>query len=242
VVSFIPVDHIEPPMFATNTAGTKVWTASTLPFGGVRTTTGTPITARFPGEWFQSKSGLHQNWMRDDDPTTGRYLQADPLGLVDGASVYGYAHQSPMMLTDPRGEDTYGRDGPMSFPVPIWPGSLSPRDYSRAWEELLDLSGRYNPVDLLLQSIVEACTACPACSPYNAGTIGYRWDNHATNAPGVGSDHLNLYIVNQNPTTCKCFWNANDPYHVNPPPNPSWVFLPSTGRYGSRTSFPPLSP
>ena len=56
-------------------------------FGGVHTSTGTLPTARFPGQWFQSESGLHQNWMRDYDPTTGKYLQADPLGLVDGASV-----------------------------------------------------------------------------------------------------------------------------------------------------------
>jgi hypothetical protein len=42
--------------------------------------------------------------MRDYDPTTGRYIQADPLGLVDGASVYGYAIQSPMRWTDPTGE------------------------------------------------------------------------------------------------------------------------------------------
>jgi hypothetical protein len=48
--------------------------------------------------------GLHQNWMRDYDPTTGRYLQADPLGLVDGASVYGYAGQNPGRYVDPRGE------------------------------------------------------------------------------------------------------------------------------------------
>ena len=74
------------------------------PFGGVRTTTGTPITARFPGQWFQSESGLHQNWMRDYDPTTGRYLQADPLGLVDGASIYGYVKQNPGRWTDPTGE------------------------------------------------------------------------------------------------------------------------------------------
>ncbi len=42
--------------------------------------------------------------MRDYDPTTGRYLQPDPLGLIDGASVYGYAGQSPMMNMDPTGE------------------------------------------------------------------------------------------------------------------------------------------
>ena len=51
VVSLIRADHIGRPVFATNTAGSKVWTASTLPFGGVRTTTGTPPTARFPGQW-----------------------------------------------------------------------------------------------------------------------------------------------------------------------------------------------
>jgi RHS repeat-associated protein len=45
--------------------------------------------ARFPGQWFQTESGLHQIWMRDYDPTTERYLEPDPLGLVDGASVYG---------------------------------------------------------------------------------------------------------------------------------------------------------
>ena len=42
--------------------------------------------------------------MRDYDPTTGRYIQADPLGLVDGASVYGYARQNPGRYVDPRGE------------------------------------------------------------------------------------------------------------------------------------------
>jgi len=81
-----------------------VWTASYLPFGGVHVTSGAPVEARFPGQWFQAESGLHQNWMRDYDPTTGRYLEPDPLGLVDGASVYGYARQNPMRWTDPRGE------------------------------------------------------------------------------------------------------------------------------------------
>lgn len=42
--------------------------------------------------------------MRDYDPTTGRYMQADPLGLVDGASVYGYARQNPGRYIDPTGE------------------------------------------------------------------------------------------------------------------------------------------
>ena len=72
---------------------------------------------RFPGQWFQSESGLHQNWMRDYDPTTGRYLEADPLGLVDGASVYGYVKGNPGRWVDRRGQETAGTfSGPMSEP------------------------------------------------------------------------------------------------------------------------------
>ena len=48
VINFIRADHISRPVFGTNTGGTKVWTAAYLPFGGVRTTTGTPINLRFP--------------------------------------------------------------------------------------------------------------------------------------------------------------------------------------------------
>ena len=95
--------------------------ASYLPFGGidqVSVDTGAlGQDLRFPGQWFQAgepdrkslrrsdfpANGLHQNGMRDYDPTTGRYLEADPLGLVDGPSVYGYARQSPVRWTDRTG-------------------------------------------------------------------------------------------------------------------------------------------
>jgi len=101
---YVRVDHIGRPVFATDGTGAKVWEASYLPFGEVLASTSTPMELRFPGQWFQAESGLHQNWMRDYDPTTGRYMQADPLGLVDGASIYGYARQNPGRYTDPTGE------------------------------------------------------------------------------------------------------------------------------------------
>ncbi|WP_421700994.1 RHS repeat-associated core domain-containing protein [Aliiroseovarius sp.] len=103
-IYLVRTDHIGRPVFATDVNGVKVWEATYLPFGGVYTSTGANSELRFPGQWFQSESGLHQNWMRDYDPTTGRYLQADPLGLVAGASVYGYALQNPMYWTDPTGQ------------------------------------------------------------------------------------------------------------------------------------------
>ena len=105
-IYFVRTDHIGRPVFATDDLGAVVWEASYLPFGGVQTSTGANTNLRFPGQWFQSETALHQNWMRDYDPTTGRYIQADPLGLVDGASVYGYALQNPGKYYDPQGEQT----------------------------------------------------------------------------------------------------------------------------------------
>ena len=61
--------------------------------------------------------------MRDYDPTTGRYIQADPLGLVDGASVFGYALQSPARYIDPRGE---------AIPAAVGAAAWGYRAY-RAW-------------------------------------------------------------------------------------------------------------
>ena len=105
---YVRSDHIGRPSFATDGTGAVVWDASYKPFGEVDTSTGAPINLRYPGQWFSAESDLNQNWMRDYDPTTGRYIQADPLGLVDGASVYGYALQSPNRYTDPTGEIACG--------------------------------------------------------------------------------------------------------------------------------------
>src|SRR5690606_3280088 len=104
---FVRTDHIGRPSFATDATGSVVWSLAYLPFGEVRVSTGSPIDARFPGQWYQAESGLYQNWMRDYDPSTGRYLQPDPRGLVDGPSVYGYALQNPGRWVDPTGEQQF---------------------------------------------------------------------------------------------------------------------------------------
>ena len=95
--------------------GAVVWQQSYDPFG--RVVAGRGSDARFAGQWFASENGLHQNWMRDYDATLGRYIQADPLGLVDGASVYGYALGNPARWSDPRGESVYPQTMP-KLPTP----------------------------------------------------------------------------------------------------------------------------
>jgi len=80
---YIRTDHIGRPVFATDDTGTKVWEVSYLPFGGVHVESGDAVDLRFPGQWFQAESGLHQNWMRDYDPTTGRYFRGGRLLWTD---------------------------------------------------------------------------------------------------------------------------------------------------------------
>jgi RHS repeat-associated protein len=58
---------------------------------------------RFPGQRFDSASGLSYNYFRDYDSEVGRYVQSDPLGLIGGLSTYAYANQGPLKFVDPFG-------------------------------------------------------------------------------------------------------------------------------------------
>ena len=98
---FVHVDHLHRPSAMTDAAKASVWSAEWLPWGAPHAVTGSAaLTARFPGQWFQLEAGLHYNWHRHYDPTLGRYTQPDPLGFVDGPSVYVYARASPTARVD----------------------------------------------------------------------------------------------------------------------------------------------
>jgi RHS repeat-associated protein len=100
----VSVDHLNRPVLMTNATKVAMWTAVWQPWGGAHSVTGTAtLDTRFPGQWYQSETGLHYNWHRSYDPTMGRYTQPDPLGFVDGPSVYGYAGGRPQSAVDPAG-------------------------------------------------------------------------------------------------------------------------------------------
>lgn len=58
-------------------------------------TTGNPV----------EKSPLLYNINRDYDPSIGRYVQSDPIGLMGGMNLYAYVGNNPLRWVDPLGLD-----------------------------------------------------------------------------------------------------------------------------------------
>jgi len=98
-------DHLGTPMKLVNQSGTVVWSATYDAFGNATVDPVSSITnnLRFPGQYYDQETGLHNNWMRYYNPATGRYVTSDPIGLWGGINMYTYVYGSPLMYADPLG-------------------------------------------------------------------------------------------------------------------------------------------
>jgi len=61
-----------------------------------------------PGQYFDAETGLHYNWHRYYDPSTGRYLTPDPIGFAGGMNLYAYVQNDPVNRIDPYGLWPFG--------------------------------------------------------------------------------------------------------------------------------------
>jgi RHS repeat-associated protein len=127
-------DHLGTPVLMTNGSGNTVWQGEFKPFGEPMTVTGSITNnLRFPGQYYDSETGLRQNWFRDYRAEVGRYVQPDPILLLitkltsTGCAkttvtwhmprlmtkpqmmyTYVYAVDNPIIFTDPTGQNIYG--------------------------------------------------------------------------------------------------------------------------------------
>ncbi len=77
---------------------------------------------RYPGQQYDSATGLNYNYFRDYDPSTGRYAQSDPIGLNGGISTYSYVGGNPLSEIDVYGLQTAVRAIPiesMQFEITV---------------------------------------------------------------------------------------------------------------------------
>lgn len=108
-VFYVLPDHLNTPRVVRDSSGTTVWRWHSDAFGvaGPNENPGGVAlfnwNARFPGQYFDSETGLYYNNARYYDAATGRYYSSDPIGLAGGLNTYGYAEQRPTGLTDPTG-------------------------------------------------------------------------------------------------------------------------------------------
>jgi RHS repeat-associated protein len=90
VLNWMHGNHLGVPLIATNALGSAATTPNDYQAPG------------FPGQ-SRIVADLYYNRYRDFDPTTGRYIQADPIGLDGGQNSYVYAENNPTVYVDPLG-------------------------------------------------------------------------------------------------------------------------------------------
>ena len=104
----------------TDAAKAVVRDADDRPFGAATVTGALAFNLRFPGQYYDDETGLHYNYFRDYDPSLGRYIQSDPIGLSGGWNSYAYVGGNPVMLVDPRGL----AGNPKGMPPPVRGGGF----------------------------------------------------------------------------------------------------------------------
>jgi RHS repeat-associated protein len=110
-IFYVHTDHLNTPRKVSRPSDNQlVWRWDADPFGSASDNQnpvglGTFVyDLRFPGQYYMAETGLSQNYHREFDPLTGRYVQSDPVGLAGGNyATYAYVRSSPVGFIDPLG-------------------------------------------------------------------------------------------------------------------------------------------
>ena len=140
---FLHTDHLDTPQAITDASQRVVWRADYEPFGAVTPeedpdANEDPLTLnlRFAGQYYDQETGLHYNYFRDYDPSTGRYLQSDPIGLAGGLNTYAYVDANPIRYVDPTGRALCG-----GLCVGLGLGVLTLLDFLDAADDVKEIAG-----------------------------------------------------------------------------------------------------
>ena len=97
-------DHLGTPQVLTDSTGNIAWKAAYTPFGKAQILVNVvENNFRFPGQYYDSETGLSYNYHRYYKPEIGRYITADPIGLRGGINPFVYVENNPVNRKDPLG-------------------------------------------------------------------------------------------------------------------------------------------
>ncbi len=104
-------DHRDAPLCVLDEQGMPRWQAHLDAWGVVSANGEHELCPwRFAGQYEDEEAGLYYNRFRYYDPTQGRYVSQDPIGLLGGLAQYEYV-DDPWTATDPLGLTTKGDCG-----------------------------------------------------------------------------------------------------------------------------------
>jgi RHS repeat-associated protein len=105
-IYYVHNDHLGTLQTLTDQNQQIVWQADYTPFGKATIVTQeVENNIRFPGQYYDAETKLHYNYFRYYDPSLGRYITSDPIGLAGGINTYNYAKQNPGSYYDPDGKN-----------------------------------------------------------------------------------------------------------------------------------------
>lgn len=129
-------DHLGTPQVLTDENQQVVWQGAYDPFGhATEVVSEVEQNLRFPGQYLDRGMGLHYNYFRLYDPSIGRYVSADPIGVLynyallniesdrlyknivsadrdnELNNLYGYVEQNPLNRVDIYGLGSQGTPG-----------------------------------------------------------------------------------------------------------------------------------
>jgi RHS repeat-associated protein len=138
-IYYVQTDHLNAPKKVTQPSNNAVrWSWDRAPFGTTAPNEnpsglGTFLyNLRLPGQFYDTETGLSYNYYRDYDPSIGRYVQSDPIGLRGGLNTYAYVGGNPIMAFDSLGLET-------CLLTTLGPGGI--RDHSAIYTSQGDGSG-----------------------------------------------------------------------------------------------------
>lgn len=70
------------------------------------------------GYYLDRETGLYLSQHRYYDPSTGRWITRDPIGVAGGVNLYAYCQSGPVANADPSGEGPGGEGGPWHLTDP----------------------------------------------------------------------------------------------------------------------------
>jgi RHS repeat-associated protein len=138
--SFYDADGLGTITSLTNTAGALAETYTFDSFGKQTASSGSLTNPfQYTGREFDAETSLYYYRARYYDPSTGRFLSEDPIGLAGGVNVYDYVMNNPLIGFDSWGLSmlvfdratgnlyAFDKDNNWLFTCPA--GNFTPRNY-----------------------------------------------------------------------------------------------------------------